>query len=74
MLVRQPYTPNQQPHIVLALLLGTTIFAELGNHCYFNYLVNLIDLDKVWHSNCCVAAYATLIRGMRNGVHKTNII
>ena len=42
---------DQQFHIILAILLGTTIFAKLGNHYYFHYLVNLIDLDRVRHLN-----------------------
>jgi len=39
-------TTNQQSRTILAPF-STVIIAELGNHCYFHYLVNLVDLDRV---------------------------
>jgi len=45
------HSPRQHSRIILVLLLGTTIFAELGNHFCFHCLVNLINLDIVQHLN-----------------------
>ena len=41
------HSADQQAHVILSILLGTTIFSDLSNHCYLHYLVNLADLDRV---------------------------
>jgi len=67
------HTPDQRCQIIVALFLNATILAELGNHCCFHYLFNLVDLDRVRNLNLEVGAYANLIEGIRSGVRKTNV-
>lgn len=61
------HSTNQQARIILFSLLGNTIFAYLGNHCYFYHLFNLIELDRLKDLNSRIHAYSTLICGMRVG-------
>ena len=64
------HSPDQQSRLILTFLLDITILADLGNRCYFHYLVSLVDLDRVRYLYWRVLAYSTLIHGMRQGVQK----
>lgn len=59
------------PLISTLVSLYLFFLALLGNHYYFHYLVNLMDLDKVNDLNWEVVAYSTIIHGVRAKVWKT---
>jgi len=68
------HSPDQQSWSMLTFLLGTTIFADLSNHCHFHYLVNLVNLDRVKYMSWGVHVYSTLIRRMRKDSGRLSVL
>jgi len=64
------HSPKQESCIILVLL-SMIIFTDLGNHCHFHYIVNLVDQNSMRNLNCEVPTYSTLIHGMRLRVRRT---